>query len=113
MKITVIGFLTFLSSLCFVFGFWQFLWVIIHRKGFEMDGQEGESFPDFLFRYYEDDVFWKLRKRFMPKWFYYSKMFLFFVKLKGVMLITSGTLIAVGIFLLSKSEYAQWLQIQF
>lgn len=78
-----------------------------------MEKQEGESFPDFLFRYYEDDVFWKFRRRFMPKWFYYSRMFLISMKIKGVLLIGAGIAIAVGIFFLQKSEYAAWLQIQF
>lgn len=112
MHVTVFQILLFLCSLCLVFGVWQFLWIVIHKKGYEMEKLKGESFPDFLFRYYAEDVMWKLRKRFVPKWFYYSKMFLIFTKVKGVILILAGLGIAVGLFLLSKSEYVVWLQIE-
>lgn len=113
MKVTVLHILTFFSSICLVFGVWQFLWIIIHKKGYEMEKQDDESFPDFLFRYYADELPWKLRKRFMPKWFYYSKIFLISVKIKGVVLIVCGVLIAIAIFWVSKSEYAPWLHIEF
>lgn len=113
MHVTILGLLTFLSSLCLVFGFWQFLWIVIHKKGYEMEKLEDESFPDFLFRYYSEDFLWKLRKRFVPKWFYYSKMFLIFVKIKGVLLILAGLAIGIGTYLLTKSQYEPWLHIEF
>lgn len=113
MGITILGILIFLSSLCFVFGVWQFLWIVIHKKGYELEKLENETFYDFLFRYYEDDFFWKLRKRYGARWFYRSKAFLLFMKIKGVLLILSSVLIALGTFLLSESEYAVFLQITF
>ena len=113
MHFTVLQILTFLSTLCVVFGVWQFLWIVIHKRGYEMEKLEDESFPDFLFRYYAEDFFWKLRKRFVPKWFYYSKMFLIFMKVKGVILILAGLVLALCLVYLSKSEYAAWLQIEF
>ena len=113
MHFTILQIATFLCSLCLVFGVWQFLWIVILKKGYELEKLEDESFPDFLFRWYGDDFFWKLRKRFVPKWFYYSRMFLIFIKVKGIVLILAGLGLAVALIFVSKSEYASWLQIVF
>lgn len=112
MRVTIGHIFVFLSSFCIVMGIWQFLWIKIHRKGYEMEKLEDESFTDFLFRYYEDELLWKLRKRFGPKWFYYGKSFIRFTKIKGVILIVVGIAIGVAVFLVSKTEYGIFLDIE-
>lgn len=67
---------------------------------------------DFLFRYYEDEWRWRIRKRFGPKWFYYGKGYLRFLKFKGILLIVIGVLIAVALFLVSRTEYGIYLDIE-
>lgn len=112
MRVTILHILTFIACLFFITGVWQFAWIVIHRKGYEMEKVDEESFPDFLFRYYADDWRWKLRKKFVPRWFYYSKCFLIFTKIKGVVLIFSGLAIAFLLFYISGTEYGAFLQIE-
>ena len=111
-KLTILHILTFLSTFCVLLGLWQFAWIVIHRKGYELEKQDDESFMDFMFRYYADEWQWKLRKRYGPKWFYYSKMFLIFTKIKGVILIVVGLAIAFGVFFLSGTDLGVYLQIE-
>lgn len=109
--ITVLHILFLLASLFLIAGIWQFLWIVIHKKGYEMNKLDGEKFMDWCFRYYEGEFVWKLRKKFGPKWFYYSKMFFIFMKIKGVLLILAGAGILVGVFLISRTDYAGYLHI--
>lgn len=112
MHITVYSFLVFLASLLILSGVWQFLWIVIHKKGYELEKLDGESFSDFLFRYYEDDWRWRLRRRLLPKWYVRSKLLLLFIKVKGVIFILGGLSIVYVLYFLSKSEYAPWLYIE-
>lgn len=77
-----------------------------------MEKQDDESFMDFLFRYYDSEWQWQIRKRFGPKWFYYSKWFLRFIKFRGIVLILAGLVIGLAVFFVSRTEYGIFLDIE-
>lgn len=112
MHIKVIDLLVFFIAYMFILGVWQFISLAVHKKGYELEKQGGETFFDFMCRYYSDDFFWKLRKRYGVKWVYNSKVYSKFVILKGVVLILLAISLVIAILWLKTTEYYVWLSIE-
>lgn len=97
--------IVFIASLSILFGIWQFIWIEVNTRGYLIKKLDNESFADFLFRYYKDDVVWRIRKKLRVKWFYNSKGFLKFLRLKGIILVLIGFTLLVLRLYLSFTDY--------
>lgn len=112
MHVTIMDIFVFFSAYMLILGVWQFLYIKIHKKGYELEKKENETFFEFMCRYYEDDFFWKLRKKYGIKWLYNSKIFEKYIKLKGIILILFGLIVVFGLLLLRQTDYYVWLSIE-
>lgn len=110
MYLTIRGLLNFVTVFFLLSGFWQFIWIKITVKGWELEKEEGETFFQFCYRWY-GGIVWKLRKRLHIEWFYNSKAFLRFIRLKGVCLICLAIALTIFIFKVSGTEYGIWLDL--
>lgn len=112
MYLTLGGLLRFFVGWFFWWGLWQFIWIEITNRGYQCKKEEGESLFDFCCRYY-GGVGWDFRRKLGIKWFYNSKAFKNFVRLKGVVLFLLSAGLVFLYFWLTKSEYAVYLNIRF
>lgn len=110
--IRIIDLLVFFIAYMIILGVWQFISLAIHKKGYELEKLEDESFFDFMCRYYSDDFFWKLRRKYGIKWVYNSKVYSKFIMLKGFILIVLAILLVLAILWLKSTEYYIWLSIE-
>ena len=109
--------LVFLAGFFIGAGIYQFLWLKITQKGYELkqeerkeEGLPRQSFLEFCFEYY-NSISWKIRKSFGIRWFYNSKLFLIYIRLRGVIIFLFGVAIIIAILLVGSSEYAPYLDI--
>lgn len=108
----IIDIIIFVITYIFIYGVWQFLFLVIHKKGYELEKLENETFFDFMCRYYSDDIFWKIRKKLGYSWIYNSKIYESWIKFKGIIFIVIAIVGVVGLWLFSKSDYFIWLSIE-
>ena len=94
MKVSVL--LTIIITFTFLLGIWQFIWLHLSTKSYNILNENDETFFDFCCRVYENDWIWSFRKKLHLRWFYNSKAFRYFTILKGVVLV----LISVGLLIL-------------
>lgn len=101
----------FFATLLTLSGIWKFIWIRIHIKGFKQQGLEGESFYDFLCRYYADQPFTRFKKNSKLRIIFNSKIYKFSLRLQGLLLVLLGFIIFGAIFYVSQTEYGVWLNI--
>ena len=101
----------FVATLLTLSGIWKFIWIRVHIKGYKQQGLEGESFYDFLCRYYADQPFTRFKKDSKLRIVFYSKIYKISLRLQGLFLVLLGVLIFGIIFYVSQTEYGVWLNI--
>ena len=114
---TLKNLLTFLAGFFIGTGVFQFAWTKINKKGYvlkqeerEKEGLPRQSYFEFCCEYY-DSFPWKLRKALGINWFYNSKLFDWYIKLRGILLIALGLVLIVIIIALSQSESGAYLDL--
>lgn len=111
MYITLRGILIFTISWLFLWGVWQFLWVEISYRGWKLEHQKNESFFEFCQRYY-GGIIWKIRGAFGIKWFYNSRAFRNYIRLRGVLLFCLAVGVLIVLFRIQSSEYNIYLDVR-
>lgn len=101
----------FVATLLTLSGIWKFIWIRVHIKGYKQQGLEGESFYDFLCRYYADQPFTRFKKNSKLKIVFNSKIYKISLRLQGLFLVLLGVLIFGIVFYVSQTEYGVWLNI--
>lgn len=101
----------FVATLLTLSGIWKFIWIRVHIKGYKQQGLEGESFYDFLCRYYADQPFTRFKKDSKLRIVFNSKIYKISLRLQGLFLVLLGVLIFGIVFYVSKTEYGVWLNI--
>ena len=101
----------FVATLLTLSGIWKFIWIRVHIKGYKQQGLEGESFYDFLCRYYADQPFTRFKKDSKLRIVFNSKIYKISLRLQGLFLVLLGVLIFGIIFYVSQTEYGVWLNI--
>ena len=101
----------FVATLLTLSGIWKFIWVRVHIKGYKQQGLEGESFYDFLCRYYADQPFTRFKKDSKLRIVFNSKIYKISLRLQGLFLVLLGVLIFGIVFYVSQTEYGVWLNI--
>lgn len=101
----------FVATLLTLSGIWKFVWVRIHIKGYKQQGLEGESFYDFLCRYYADEPFTRFKKDSKLRLVFNSKVYKISLRLQGLFLVLLGVALFVLVFHISHTEYGSWLDI--
>lgn len=101
----------FVATLLTLSGIWKFIWIRIHIKGYKQQGLEGESFYDFLCRYYADQPFNRFKKDSKLRIIFNSKIYKFSLRLQGLFLVLLGIIIFGAVFYASQTEYGAWLNI--
>ena len=101
----------FVATLLTLSGIWKFIWIRVHIKGYKQQGLEGESFYDFLCRYYADQPFTRFKKDSKLRIIFNSKIYKISLRLQGLFLVLLGVLIFGIIFYVSQTEYGVWLNI--
>lgn len=107
------GLLVLVATFLIFEGIWQFVWIDIHRKGYLREKEEGETFYDWLNRYYKGELFWEMQNTFSLRWYYNSNIYKIFKRTVGLISLLLGIAIFVGIYFLSKTQYIVWLNIEF
>lgn len=108
MHITVLDLVIFCIAYSLLKGVWQFFYLRINKRGYEVNKLEGESYYDFMCRYYS----WGIRKKLHLGRFYNSKFYVKFTIFKGVFLILFALVLLLLVFLISRSEFALWLKLE-
>lgn len=111
MTIRLTNVFLFLIFYFLLFGIWQFIWLWLHSKGYEINKENNESFYDFMCRYYKDSVIWKIRKKLNIRWFYNSRAFKNFIRLKGIVFIIFSLAIFILFLYLKSTDYGFLLEI--
>lgn len=101
----------FVATLLTLTGIWKFIWIRVHIKGYKQQGLEGESFYDFLCRYYADQPFTRFKKDSKLRIVFNSKIYKISLRLQGLFLVLLGVLIFGIVFYVSQTEYGVWLNI--
>lgn len=101
----------FVATLLTLSGIWKFIWIRVHIKGYKQQGLEGESFYDFLCRYYTDQPFTRFKKDSKLRIVFNSKIYKISLRLQGLFLVLLGVLIFGIVFYVSQTEYGVWLNI--
>lgn len=101
----------FVATLLTLSGIWKFIWIRVHIKGYKQQGLEGESFYDFLCRYYADQPFTRFKKDSKLRIIFNSKIYKISLRLQGLFLVLLGVLIFGIVFYVSQTEYGVWLNI--
>lgn len=101
----------FVATLLTLSGIWKFIWIRVHIKGYKQQGLEGESFYDFLCRYYADQPFTRFKKDSKLRIVFNSKIYKISLRLQGLFLVLLGILIFGIVFYVSQTEYGVWLNI--
>lgn len=110
---TVKNMIVFVATMFTLTGIWKFIWIFIHQRGYKMFAQEGESFFDFLCRYYADEPFNRFKKGSKLRIVYNSKMYKIIMSLQGIILLLLGIGMFIFVFAAKSSEYGVWLNIKF
>jgi hypothetical protein len=113
MHITIYQIYVFVITYLYAFGLWQFISLRINKKGYKIEKQDGETFFDFMCRYYADNWIWKIRKKLNHRWIYNSKIYGFLVILKGVFSIIFATALLSALIYMRNTDYGVWLNIEF
>lgn len=101
----------FVATLLTLSGIWKFIWIRVHIKGYKQQGLEGESFYDFLCRYYADQPFTRFKKDSKLRIVFNSKIYKISLRLQGLFLVLLGVLIFGIVFYVSQTEYGVWINI--
>lgn len=102
----------FVATLLTLSGIWKFVWIRIHIKGYKQQGLEGETFYDFLCRYYADQPFTRFKKDSKLRLIFNSKVYKISLRLQGLFLVLLGVAIFGIIFYTIQTEYGAWLDIK-
>ncbi len=112
MQVTLRYILIFFIVISIYYGLWQFVWLRLTRKYYNILKQDGESYFDFLCRWSTSPV-WKLKKRLGFARFYRWRVFGTLVKIKGVLYILFGLFLWLVMVLYSRTDNGVWLDIVF
>lgn len=102
----------FVATLLTLSGVWKFVWIQVHIKGYKEQGLEGETFFDFLCRYYADQPFTRFKKGSKLRFVFNTKVYKFSMRLQGSILVLLGVLLFGLVFYISQTEYGAWLNIK-
>lgn len=96
----------FLAFTSIFLGCYQFYFLYVTKKTFDIKVKEGYEKTWFRFCCENfDNWIWKFRLKSKFRWLYESQFFVFSFRLKGIILCLNGILIFLGLFLLEKTDY--------
>ena len=98
--------LLFLGFIDIFLGRYQFYFLYVTKKTFDIKVKEGYDGTWFRFCCENFDTWiWKFRFKSKFRWLYESKVFVIFFRLKGIILCLIGSAIFLALFFLEKTPY--------
>ena len=100
----------FVAFINILYGCYQFYFLYVTKKTFDIKVKEGYDGTWFRFCCETfDNWIWRLRFKSKFRWLYESKVFVFFFRLRGIILCLIGVLIFLGLFLIEKTDYWEFI----